>query len=326
MMNPSPLSPPSYPPYPICYPICPLPAMLSAPPPWLLKLSDQELTPPTEVPLSVRLKQSMVDNVRRDLTEEATARGMTLIAMRRYLMTSPFRTLTYREKCLQDRWLGMERTLPLLMTTGCSPSPTMAYDLSSSPPWRMSSPLTPLPSTPRTTPSPIRKTNRSISPHAPTRQAHSPAIPSNMTKSCSPLLKGYKRRMLPPRVARPSTTTISGPSRPRRMAPSMKSHQASGVTPAGTTSHSSSSTKTVSSTKPTLSKSSSAATPSSSLSVKVTLTFMGQPCMPPHITTARSTVPDTTRGASRRSKGVTKVPAKPTGWLGSSRTSRSSRR
>src|SRR6266404_3342651 len=197
-MNPSLLPLLSYPPYLTSYPICPLPAMLSAPPPWLLKLSDRESTPPMEVPLSVRLRQSIVDNVRRDLTKEATARGMTLIAMRRYLMTSPFQTLTYREKCLRDRWLGMERTLPLLMTTGHSPSPTTVFDLSSSPPRRMSSPLTPLPSTARMTPSPIRKTNRSISPHAPTRKAHSSAIPSNTTKSRSPLSKGYKRRMLPP--------------------------------------------------------------------------------------------------------------------------------
>src|SRR6266404_4318115 len=213
MMNPSPLSPPSYPPYPICYPICPLPAMLSAPPPWLLKLSDQESTPPTEVPLSVRLKQSMVDNVRRDLTEEATARGMTLIAMRRYLITLPFRTLTYREKCLQDRWLGMERTLPLLMTTGRSPSPTTVFNLSSSPPQRMSSPLTPLPSTVRTTPSPIHRHHRGTSPHVPTRPARLPAIPSNMTKSHSPLSRECKCHMLPPQVVRPSITTTSGPSK-----------------------------------------------------------------------------------------------------------------
>src|SRR6266404_1897528 len=117
-------------PSPTYYPLCPLVAMLSAPPPWLLKLSDRESTPLMEVPLSVRLKQSMVDNVRRDLTEEATARGMTLIAMRRYLIDSPFQTLTYREKCLQDRWLRMEQTLPLLMTTGHSPSPTTVFDLS----------------------------------------------------------------------------------------------------------------------------------------------------------------------------------------------------
>src|SRR6266404_6059823 len=196
-LSPPPLLP-SSPLSPISYHTCPLAAMLSAPLPWLLKLSDRESTPPTEVPLSAQLKQSMVNNVRRDLIEEATARGMTLIAMRRYLIDLLFQTLTYREKCLQDRWLGMEQTLPLLMTTGRSPSPITAYDLSSSPPRRMSSPLTPLPSTARMTPSPIRKTNRSISPHAPTRQAHSSAIPSNTTKSRSPLSKGYKRRMLPP--------------------------------------------------------------------------------------------------------------------------------
>src|SRR5882762_1485302 len=166
----SPLLPSSLP-YHISSLICPLPAMLSAPPPWLLKLIDRESTPPTEVPLSVRLKQSIVDNVRRDLTEEATARGITLIAMRRYLMTSPFRTLTYREKCLRNRWLGMERTLPLLMTTGRSPSPTTVFDLSSSPPRRMSSPLTPLPSTARTTPSPIHRHHRGMSPRVPTRPA-----------------------------------------------------------------------------------------------------------------------------------------------------------
>src|SRR6266403_4544899 len=147
--------------------------MLSAPPPCRLKLSDRESTPPTEVPLSVRLKQSIVDNVRRDLTEEAVKRGITLTAMRRFLMTSPFQTLTYREKCLRDRWLGMERTLPLLMTTGRSPSPTTVFDLSSSPPQRMSSPLTPLPSTARTTPSPIRRTDRSTSLRVPTHPVRS---------------------------------------------------------------------------------------------------------------------------------------------------------
>src|SRR6266404_7336387 len=167
----SPLLPPSFLPYPISYHICPLPAMLSAPPPWLLKLSDGESTPPMEVPLSARLKQSMVNNVRRDLIEEATARGMTMIAMRRYLITLPFRTLTYREKCLRNRWLGMERTLPLLMTTGHSPSPTTVFDLSSSPPQRMSSPLTPLPSTARTMPSPIRKHHRDMSVRVPTHPA-----------------------------------------------------------------------------------------------------------------------------------------------------------
>src|SRR6266404_5334745 len=129
---------PSSPPSHTSYHTCPLVAMFSAPPPWLLKLSDWESTPPMEVPLSMWLKQSMVDNVRRDLIEEATVRGITMIAMRRYLMTSPFRTLMYQEKCLRDRWLGMERTLPLLMTTGRSPSPTTALDLSLSPPWRMS--------------------------------------------------------------------------------------------------------------------------------------------------------------------------------------------
>src|SRR6266404_5330664 len=122
---------PSSPPSLIFYLTCPRPTMLSAPPPWPLKLNDRESTPPTEVPLSVRLKQFIVDNVRRDLTEEATARGMTLTAMHRYLMTSPFQTLTYREKCLRDRWLGMERTLPLLMTTGHNPPPTTVFDLSS---------------------------------------------------------------------------------------------------------------------------------------------------------------------------------------------------
>src|SRR6266404_7026597 len=112
--------------------------MLSAPPPWLLRLSNRESTPLTVVPLSVRLKQSMVDNVRRDLTEEAMARGMTLTAMRRYLITSPFQTLMHQEKCLQDRWLGMERTLPLRRTTRHRPSPTTIFDLSSSPPLRRS--------------------------------------------------------------------------------------------------------------------------------------------------------------------------------------------
>src|SRR6266404_8416537 len=170
-------------PSPTYYPLCPLVAMLSAPPPWLLKLSDRESTPLMEVPLSVRLKQSMVDNVRRDLIEEATARGMTLIAMRRYLIDSPFQTLTYREKCPQDRWLGMERTLPLLMTTGCSPSPTTVFDLSSSPPRRMSSLLTPLPSTARTTPSPIWRLSKTTSPRAPTHPARSSDIPSSTTKS-----------------------------------------------------------------------------------------------------------------------------------------------
>src|SRR6266404_4723513 len=177
----SPLLPSSLP-SPISYLICPLPATLSAPPPWLLKLSDRELTPPTGVPLSVRLKQSIVDNVRRDLTEEAVKRGITLTAMRRFLMTSPFQTLTYREKCLRDRWLGMERTLPLLMTTGRSPSPTTVFDLSSYPPRRMSSPLTPLPSTARTMPSPIHKHHRGTSPRVPTRLARLLAIPSSTIK------------------------------------------------------------------------------------------------------------------------------------------------
>src|SRR6266404_7768087 len=159
--------------------ICPLPAMLSAPPPWLLKLSDQELTPLTEVPLSVRLKQSMVNNVRRDLTKEATVRGITLTVMCRYLITLPFQTLTYRERCLQDRWLGMERMLPLLMTTRRSPSPTTVFDLSSSLPQRMSSPLTPLPSTARTMPSPIQKHHRDMSVRVPTHPARLPGILSN---------------------------------------------------------------------------------------------------------------------------------------------------
>src|SRR6266404_7268503 len=139
--------------------------MLSAPLPWLLKLSDRELTPLTEVPLSMQLRQSMVDNVRRDLTEEAMARGITLIAMRRYLINSPFQTLTYREKCLWDRWLGMKRTLPLLMTTGRSPSPTMVFKLPSPP--REDSP--PIPSTTRTTPLHIHRHHRDISPHVLTR-------------------------------------------------------------------------------------------------------------------------------------------------------------
>src|SRR6266404_513486 len=276
----SPLLPPSFLPYPTSYHICPLPAMLSAPPPWLLKLSDGESTPPMEVPLSARLKQSMVNNVRRDLIEEATARGTTLIAMRRYLMPSPFQTLTYREKCLWDRWLGMERTLPLLMTTGHSPSPTTIFNLSSSLPRRMSSPLTPLPSTARTTPSPIHKHHRNISPRVRTRPARLPATPSNTTKSCSLPSRECKRRTLPLRAVRLSTTTTSGLSRPKRMAPYRKSRRASGVIPAGTTSHSSSLTKTVNSIKLTSCKLSSAAIPSSSLSMKVTLTFMGQPCMP----------------------------------------------
>src|SRR6266404_4207278 len=322
----SPLLPPSFLPYPISYHICPLPAMLSAPPPWLLKLSDGESTPPMEVPLSARLKQSMVNNVRRDLIEEATARGTTLIAMRRYLVTSPFQTLTYREKCLQDRWLGMERTLPLLMTTGHSPSPTTVFDLSSSLPRRMSSPLTPLPSTVRTTPSPIHRHHRVTSPHVPTRPAHLPATPSNTTKLRSLPSRECKRHTLPLRAAKPSTTTTSGLSRPRRTAPYMKSRQASGVTPARTMSHSSSSTKTANYTRPTLCKSSSVATPSSSLSVKVTLTFMGPPCMPPPITTERNTVPVTMPGVSPRSRGVIKALAKLTGRSGSSRTLRSSRK
>src|SRR6266404_5816662 len=206
-MNPSLLPLLSYPPYLTSYPICPLPAMLSAPPPWLLKLSDRESTPPTEVPLSVRLKQSIVDNVRRDLIEEATARGMTLIAMRRYLMTSQFQTLMYWEKCLRDRWLGMERTLPLLMMTGRSPSPTTVFDLSSSPPRRMSSPLTPLPSTVRTTPSPIHRHHRGTSPRVPTRLARLLAIQSSTIKLRSLPSKEYKRRTLPLRAARPSIIT-----------------------------------------------------------------------------------------------------------------------
>src|SRR6266404_7787228 len=234
---------PSSPPSPISYHTCPLPAMLSAPPPWLLKLSDWESTPPMEVPLSVRLKQSMVDNVRRDLTEEATMRGMTLTAMRRYLITSPFRTLTYREKCLRDRWLRMERTLPLLMTMGRSPSPTTVFDLSLSPPRRMSSPLTPLPLTARTMPSPVHRHHWGTSPRVPTRLAHLLGIPSNMIKLRSLLSRECKRHTLPLRAARPSTTTTSGPSRPQQTAPSIKSLQASDKTLAGTTSHSSSSTK-----------------------------------------------------------------------------------
>src|SRR6266404_6193671 len=201
----SPLLPPSFLPYPISYHICPLPAMLSAPPPWLLKLSDRESTPPTEVPLSARLKQSMVDNVKRDLIEEAERRGITLIAMRRYLIDSPFQTLTYREKCLRDRWLGMERTLPLLMTTGRSPSPTTVLNLSSSPPRRMSSPLTPLPSTARTTPSPIHKRHRGMSPHVLTHPARSPAIPSNTIKLRSLPLRECKCRTLPLQAAKPYT-------------------------------------------------------------------------------------------------------------------------
>src|SRR6266404_6454139 len=214
MMNqsPPPLLPFS-PPFPISYHTCPLAAMLSAPPLWLLKLSDWESTPLTEVPLSVQLKQSMVDNVRRDLIEEATVRGMTLIAMRRYLTTSPFQTLMYWEKCLRDRWLGMERTLPLLMATGCSPSPTTVLDLSSSPPWRMSSPLTPLPSTVRTTPSPIHRHHRGTSPRVPTRLARLLAIQSSTIKSHSPLSRECKCHMLPPQVVRPSITTTSGPSK-----------------------------------------------------------------------------------------------------------------
>src|SRR6266404_7778484 len=194
----SPLLPPSFLPYPISYHICPLPAMLSAPPPWLLKLSDRESTPPTEVPLSARLKQSMVDNVRRDLIEEAERRGITMIAMRRYLIDSPFQTLTYREKCLRDRWLGMERTLPLLMTTGHSPSPTTVLDLSSSPPQRMSSPLTPLPSTARTTPSPIHRPHQGMSPRVPTHLARSSGIPSSTTKSRLRPSRACKRHMSPP--------------------------------------------------------------------------------------------------------------------------------
>src|SRR6266404_3824575 len=197
--------------------------MLSAPLPWLLKLSDRELTPLTEVPLSMQLRQSMVDNVRRDLTEEAMARGITLIAMRRYLINSPFQTLTYREKCLRDRWLGMERTLPLLMTTGRSPSPTTVFDLSSSLPRRMSSPLTPLPSTARTTPSPIHRHHRGMSPHVPTRPARLPATQSNTIKSRSLPSRACKRRTLPLQAAKPSTITTSGPPRRRRMAPPTKS-------------------------------------------------------------------------------------------------------
>src|SRR6266404_2164347 len=261
-MNPSLLPLLSYPPYLTSYPICPLPAMLSAPPPWLLKLSDRESTPPTEVPLSVRLKQSIVDNVRRDLIEEATARGITLIAMRRYLMTSQFQTLMYWEKCLRDRWLGMERTLPLLMTTGRSPSPTTVFDLSSSPPRRMSSPLTPLPSTVRTTPSPFHKHKRGMSPRVPTHPARLSGIPSSTTKSCSQPSRACRRRMSPPQQGKPSITTTSGPPRRCQMAASMKFPPASKRIPAGTTSHSSSSTKTVNFTTPTSSKSSSAATPS----------------------------------------------------------------
>src|SRR6266404_303666 len=216
-LSPPPLLP-SSPLSPISYHTCPLAAMLSAPLPWLLKLSDRESTPPTEVPLSAQLKQSMVNNIRRDLIEEATARGMTLIAMRRYLIDLLFQTLTYREKCLQDRWLGMEQTLPLLMTTGRSPSPMTVFDLSSSPPQRMSSPLTPLPSTARTTPSPTHKHQRSISRHVPTHPARLPATPSNMIKLRSLPSRECKRRTLPLQVARPSTTITSGLSRPQWMA------------------------------------------------------------------------------------------------------------
>src|SRR6266404_4205454 len=277
-LSPPPLLP-SSPLSPISYHTCPLAAMLSAPLPWLLKLSDRESTPPTEVPLSVQLKQSMVDNVRRDLIEEATARGMTLIAMRRYLMTLPFQTLTYREKCLRDRWLGMERTLPLLMTTGRSPSPTTVFNLSSSPPRRMSCPLTPLPSTARTMPSPIQKPHQCMSPRVPTHLARSSGILSSTTKSRSRPSRACKRHMSPPQQGKPSITTISGPHRQCRTAASMKSPLASERIPAGTTSHSSLSTKMVNFTTLTSSKLSSAVTPLYSLSTRVTLTFMGQPCM-----------------------------------------------
>src|SRR6266404_3464196 len=293
MMSPSPFPPlPSSLPYHIFSShICPLVAMLSAPPPWLLKLSDWELTPPTEVPLSMWLKQSMVNNVRRDLIEEATARGMTLIAMRRYLIDLLFQTLTYREKCLQDRWLGMEQTLPLLMTTGRSPSPTTVFDLSSSLPWRMSSPLTPLPSTVRTVPLPIHRHHRGMSPHVPTRPVRLLGTPSSTIKLRSPLSRGCKHCTLPPQAARPCTTTTSGPSRPRWTAPSTKSRQASGTIPARTMSPSLSLTKTVNFTKLTMSKSSSVVTPSYLLFVRVTLTFMGQPCMPLHTMMEKSTAP-----------------------------------
>src|SRR6266404_1873832 len=96
---------------------------------WLEKSNNPGLTLPTEAPSSVRLRQSIVDSVEKDLMVEATARGMTLTEMRQYLLTSWFQTLTRREKCLRDRWLGMERSLPLLMTARRSPSPTTVFDL-----------------------------------------------------------------------------------------------------------------------------------------------------------------------------------------------------
>src|SRR6266404_5045291 len=185
----------------------------------------------------------------------AAKRGTTLIAMRRYLIDSPFQTLTYREKCLRDRWLGMERTLPLLMTTGRSPSPTTVFDLSSSPPRRMSSPLTPLPSTARTTPSPIHRPHQCMSPRVPTHLARSSGILSSTTKSRSRPSRACKRHMSPPQQGKPSITTISGPHRQCRTAASMKSPLASERIPAGTTSHSSLSTKMVNFTTPTSSKS-----------------------------------------------------------------------
>src|SRR6266404_3239954 len=263
---------------------------LSAPLPWLLKLSNQESTPLTEVPLSMQLKQSMVDNVRRDLAEEAMVRGMTIIAMCKYLISLPFQTLTYWEKCLQDRWLGMQRTLPLLMTMGRSPSPPTVFDLSSSPPWRMSSPLTPLPSTARTTPLPIRKPNTTMSPHIPTCLACSSGIQSSTIKSHSQLLKESKHHMLPPWKARPSTIITSKMSRLHQTAASTTSQRTSGIIQGKTMSPSSLSTKTANSTRLTTSKLSCTTTPLYLLSAKVTLTFMGQPCMPPHITMKKEVI------------------------------------
>src|SRR6266404_240789 len=92
---------------------------------WQLKLSDWELTPPTDQPLSMWLKQSIVNNIRRDMQEEVEQQGIMVAVMCCHLLHTPFTTLTWREKCLQDRWLGMEKSLPLLMTMGQSPSPSV---------------------------------------------------------------------------------------------------------------------------------------------------------------------------------------------------------
>src|SRR6266404_9321656 len=155
---------PSFPHSLTTHDICPLTAMPSAPLQWLAKTNDQASTPRTEAPSSVRLRQSIADSIERDLTKEATARGMTLTAMHRHLLTSPFRTLTRREQCLRDRWLGMQRALPLLLMTRRSPSPTTVVDLS---------------------------------PHIPTHPGRSVVIPSNTTKLRSPSSKGGKRRTSP---------------------------------------------------------------------------------------------------------------------------------